>query len=54
MGYCTRAGRYANYKAVKSMRGGSLNTRGNDPIKAAAATRFQGWWDKIRRDEDYT
>ncbi|ECG9672555.1 DUF4385 family protein, partial [Salmonella enterica] len=27
--------------------------RGNDPIKAAAATVFKGWWDKIRQDEDY-
>ncbi|EDS7167905.1 DUF4385 domain-containing protein [Salmonella enterica] len=27
--------------------------RGDDPIKAAAATVFKGWWDKIRQDEDY-
>ncbi|MGR1798314.1 DUF4385 family protein, partial [Salmonella enterica] len=29
------------------------SARGNDPIKAAAATVFKGWWDKIRQDEDY-
>ncbi|EAT8962726.1 DUF4385 domain-containing protein [Salmonella enterica] len=53
MGY-TRAGRYANYKGGKKYaEDGSLNTRGNDPIKAAAATVFKGWWDKIRQDEDY-
>ncbi|WDX93041.1 DUF4385 domain-containing protein [Salmonella enterica] len=53
MGY-TRARRYANYKGGKKCaKGGSLNTRGNDPIKAAAATVFKSWWDKIRQDEDY-
>lgn len=53
MGY-TRARRYANYKGGKKYaEDGSLNTRGNDPIKAAAATVFRGWWDKIRQDEDY-
>ncbi|ELS8691081.1 DUF4385 domain-containing protein [Salmonella enterica] len=51
---CTRARRYANYKGGKKYaEDGSLNTRGNDPIKAAAATVFKGWWDKIRQDEDY-
>ncbi|EEN7811560.1 DUF4385 domain-containing protein, partial [Salmonella enterica] len=50
MGY-TRARRYANYKGGKKYaEDGSLNTRGNDPIKAAAATVFKGWWDKIRQD----
>ncbi|EDC2174497.1 DUF4385 domain-containing protein, partial [Salmonella enterica] len=40
MGY-TRARRYANYKGGKKYaEDGSLNTRGNDPIKAAAATVF--------------
>ncbi|EDY0043330.1 DUF4385 family protein, partial [Salmonella enterica subsp. enterica serovar Bareilly] len=49
MGY-TRARRYANYKGGKKYaEDGSLNTRGNDPIKAAAATVFKGWWDKIRQ-----
>ncbi|ECM0175946.1 DUF4385 domain-containing protein [Salmonella enterica subsp. enterica serovar Give] len=53
MGY-TRARRYANYKGGKKYaEDGSLNTRGNDPIKAAAATVFKGWWDKIRQYEDY-
>ncbi|APZ55938.1 DUF4385 domain-containing protein [Salmonella enterica] len=53
MGY-TRARRYANYKGGKKYaEDGSLNTWGNDPIKAAAATVFKGWWDKIRQDEDY-
>ncbi|EDM5072814.1 DUF4385 domain-containing protein [Salmonella enterica subsp. enterica serovar Typhimurium] len=53
MGY-TRARRYANYKGGKKYaEDGSLNTRGNDPIKAAAATVCKGWWDKIRQDEDY-
>ncbi|EID6668198.1 DUF4385 domain-containing protein [Salmonella enterica] len=53
MGY-TRARRYANYKGGKKYaEDGSLNTRGNDPIKAAAVTVFKGWWDKIRQDEDY-
>ncbi|EJF0559208.1 DUF4385 domain-containing protein [Salmonella enterica] len=53
MGY-TRARRYANYKGGKKYaEDGSLNTRGNDPIKAAAETVFKGWWDKIRQDEDY-
>ncbi|EIO7720843.1 DUF4385 domain-containing protein [Salmonella enterica] len=53
MGY-TRPRRYANYKGGKKYaEDGSLNTRGNDPIKAAAATVFKGWWDKIRQDEDY-
>ncbi|HGG6961213.1 TPA: DUF4385 domain-containing protein [Salmonella enterica] len=53
MGY-TRARRYANYKGDKKYaEDGILNTRGNDPIKAAAATVFKGWWDKIRQDEDY-
>ncbi|EAX8564001.1 DUF4385 domain-containing protein [Salmonella enterica] len=53
MGYA-RARRYANYKGGKKYaEDGSLNTRGNDPIKAAAATVFKGWWDKIRQDEDY-
>ncbi|ASG53806.1 MAG TPA: DUF4385 domain-containing protein [Salmonella bongori] len=53
MGY-TRARRYANYKGGKKYaEDGSLNTRGNDPTKAAAATVFKGWWDKIRQDEDY-
>ncbi|EBV4657911.1 DUF4385 domain-containing protein [Salmonella enterica subsp. enterica serovar Typhimurium] len=53
MGY-TRARRYANYKGGKKYaEDGSLNTRGNDPMKAAAATVFKGWWDKIRQDEDY-
>ena len=53
MGY-TRARRYANYKGGKKYaEDGSLNTRGNDPIKAAAATGLKGWWDKIRQDEDY-
>lgn len=53
MGY-TRARRYANYKGGKKYaEDGSLNTRGNDPIKAAAARVFKGWWDKIRQDEDY-
>ncbi|WP_135026306.1 DUF4385 family protein, partial [Salmonella enterica] len=50
----TRARRYANYKGGKKYaEDGSLNTRGNDPIKAAAATVFKSWWDKIRQDEDY-
>ncbi|EDN4467205.1 DUF4385 domain-containing protein [Salmonella enterica subsp. enterica] len=53
MGY-TRARQYANYKGGKKYaEDGILNTRGNDPIKAAAATVFKGWWDKIRQDEDY-
>ncbi|EHT7957886.1 DUF4385 domain-containing protein [Salmonella enterica] len=53
MGY-TRARRYANYKGGKKYaEDGILNTRGNDPIKAATATVFKGWWDKIRQDEDY-
>ncbi|TGD57801.1 DUF4385 domain-containing protein [Salmonella enterica subsp. enterica serovar Poona] len=53
MGY-TRARRYANYKGGKKYaEDGRLNTRGNDPIKAAAATVFKGWWVKIRQDEDY-
>ncbi|MBM8697261.1 DUF4385 domain-containing protein [Salmonella enterica] len=53
MGY-TRARRYANYKGGKKYaEDGSLIIRGNDPIKAAAATVFKGWWDKIRQDEDY-
>ncbi|ASG15550.1 DUF4385 domain-containing protein [Salmonella enterica] len=53
MGY-TRARRYANYKGGKKYaEDGSLNTRDNDPIKAAVATVFKGWWDKIRQDEDY-
>lgn len=53
MGY-TRARRYANYKGGKKYaKDGSLNIRGNDPTKAAAATVFKGWWDKIRQDEDY-
>ncbi|ECY2468891.1 DUF4385 domain-containing protein [Salmonella enterica] len=53
MGY-TRARRYANYKGGKKYaEDGSLNTRGNDPIKAAVAMVFKGWWDKIRQDEDY-
>ncbi|EBS7471879.1 DUF4385 domain-containing protein [Salmonella enterica] len=53
MGY-TRARRYASYKGGKKYaEDGSLNTRGNDPIKAAAATVFKSWWDKIRQDEDY-
>ncbi|EHW9405915.1 DUF4385 domain-containing protein [Salmonella enterica] len=53
MGY-TRARRYANYKGGrKYAEDGSLNARGNDPTKAAAATVFKGWWDKIRQDEDY-
>lgn len=53
MGY-TRSRRYANYKGGKKYaEDGSLNTRGNDPVKAAAATIFKGWWDKIRQDEDY-
>ncbi|EDF8717204.1 DUF4385 domain-containing protein [Salmonella enterica] len=53
MGY-TRARRYANYKGGKKYaEDGSLNTRGNDPIKAAAATVFKDWWDKIRQDEVY-
>ncbi|ENU3736810.1 DUF4385 domain-containing protein [Salmonella enterica] len=53
MGY-TRARRYANYKGGKKYaEDGILNTRGNAPIKAAAATVFKGWWDKIRQDEDY-
>jgi len=53
MGY-TRARRYANYKGGKKYaEDGSLNTRGNDPTKAAAATVFKGWWDKIREDDDY-
>ncbi|EDV9140823.1 DUF4385 domain-containing protein [Salmonella enterica subsp. enterica] len=53
MGY-TRSRRYANYKGGKKYaEDGILNTRGNDPIKAAAATVFKGWWDKIRQDEDY-
>ncbi len=53
MGY-TRARRYANYKGGKKYaEDGGLNTRGNDPVKAAAATVFKGWWDKIRQDEDY-
>lgn len=49
MGY-TRARRYANYKGGKKYaEDGSLNTRGNDPIKAAAATVFKGWWIKFVR-----
>ncbi|EOU4018099.1 DUF4385 family protein, partial [Salmonella enterica] len=53
-GGSTRARRYANYKGGrKYAEDGSLNTRGNDPTKAAAATVFKGWWDKIRQDEDY-
>ncbi|CCJ70925.1 Putative cytoplasmic protein [Cronobacter condimenti 1330] len=53
MGY-TRARRYANYKGGKKYdEDRNLNTRGNDPVKAAAATVFKGWWDRIRADEDY-
>lgn len=53
MGY-TRARRYANYKGGKKYaEGGGLNPRGNDPTKAAAATVFKGWWDKLRQDKDY-
>ncbi len=53
MGY-TRARRYANYKGGKKYaQDGNLNPRGNDPTKAAAATVFKGWWDKIRADDDY-
>lgn len=41
MGY-TRARRYANYKGGKKYaEDGSLNTRGNDPIKAAGGNGFQ-------------
>lgn len=53
MGY-TRARRYANYKGGKKYdEDRNLNPRGNDPMKAAAATVFKGWWDRIRADEDY-
>ncbi|WP_426712786.1 DUF4385 domain-containing protein [Cronobacter muytjensii] len=53
MGY-TRARRYANYKVGKKYdEDRNLNPRGNDPVKAAAATVFKGWWDRIRADEDY-
>ncbi|EOC1325451.1 DUF4385 domain-containing protein [Cronobacter dublinensis] len=53
MGY-TRARRYANYKGGKKYdEERNLNPRGNDPVKAAAATVFKGWWDRIRADEDY-
>ncbi|MDT3666958.1 DUF4385 domain-containing protein [Cronobacter dublinensis] len=53
MGY-TRARRYANYKGGKKFdEDRNLNPRGNDPVKAAAATVFKGWWDRIRADEDY-
>ncbi|WP_105745461.1 DUF4385 domain-containing protein [Cronobacter dublinensis] len=53
MGY-TRARRYANYKGGKKYdEDRNLNPRGNDPVKAAAATVFKGWWDRIRADEDY-
>ncbi|WP_044172173.1 DUF4385 domain-containing protein [Phytobacter massiliensis] len=53
MGY-TRARRYANYKGGKKYTTeGGTHPRGNDPVKAAAAAVFKGWWDKIRQDEDY-
>ena len=53
MGY-TRARRYANYKGGKKYaEDGSIQQRGNDPVKAAAAAIFKKWWDKIRQDEDY-
>lgn len=53
MGY-TRARRYANYKGGKKYTtDGGTHPRGNDPVKAAAAAVFKGWWDKIRQDEDY-
>ena len=53
MGY-TRARRYANYKGGKKYaKEGHLNSRGNDPVKAAAAAVFKQWWDKLRQDEDY-
>lgn len=53
MGY-TRARRYANHKGGKKYdEDRNLNPRGNDPVKAAAATVFKGWWDRIRADEDY-
>ncbi|WP_336286659.1 DUF4385 domain-containing protein [Cronobacter dublinensis] len=53
MGY-TRARRYANYKGGKKYdEDRNLKPRGNDPVKAAAATVFKGWWDRIRADEDY-
>ncbi len=53
MGY-TRARRYANYKGGKKYdEDRNLNPRGNDPVKAAAATVFKGWWDRIRADKDY-
>ncbi len=53
MGY-TRARRYANYKGGKKYDADrNLNPRGNDPTKAAAATVFKGWWDRIRADADY-
>jgi len=53
MGY-TRARRYANYKGGKKYaEDGSVQQRGNDPVKAAAAAIFKKWWDKIRQDKDY-
>ena len=53
MGY-TRARRYANYKGGKKYaEDGSIQQRGNDPVKAAAAAIFKKWWDKIRQDKDY-
>lgn len=53
MGY-TRARRYANYKGGKKYaEDGSIEQRGNDPVKAAAAAIFKKWWDKIRQDKDY-
>lgn len=53
MGY-TRARRYANYKGGKKYAADrTLNPRGNDPVKAAAAAVFKQWWDRIRADEDY-
>lgn len=53
MGY-TRARRYANYKGGKKYAEvGSIQQRGNDPVKAAAAAIFKKWWDKIRQDKDY-
>ncbi|PLL20546.1 DUF4385 domain-containing protein, partial [Klebsiella michiganensis] len=50
----TRARRYANYKGGKKYaKEGHLDSRGNDPVKAAAAAVFKQWWDTFRQDEDY-
>ncbi|WP_435945918.1 DUF4385 domain-containing protein [Dryocola sp. BD586] len=53
MGY-TRARRYANHQGGRKYdpQGKEL-PRGNDPVKAQAASIFKSFWDRIRADEDY-